>query len=203
MAHHAETIRDALTRASFAILALMNAGYKEQSELNPFEVLGTTKNGVTVSFDPVHSHAITHFEDTPQLKGLVKEVIKELEIDGRELAGHKDMGRIVGTCDVVGVDETDLIVFGMRKNRQEDGLVPFTKSRQGEPCRDVAFHLLPQSNNTYILSSAWIGTFGEDDEPFPQSPNATERSKDFWNKHAFVYGSQEIIEGTETTGRPW
>lgn len=66
-------------------------------------------------------------------------------------------------------------------------------------------HLIPQADGTYVLSSAWIGIFGgkNEDEPFPQSPDATNRSIDFWNKRAFVYGSQEIVPGTVTTARPW
>ena len=168
-----------------------------------FEVFAESKNGVKVKYDTVNSHAVTHFEDTPHLKELVKEVVSNIILEGQEVASHIDVGRVVGTCDVVDVDETDEIVYGKRKNRDDDGLVPFKKSWQGEPCSKVAVHLLPQTENTYILSSAWIGTFGEDDEPFPESLNANERSVNFWNQHAFVYGSQEITEGTETTARPW
>jgi len=113
------------------------------------------------------------------------------------------MGSPVGTCDVVKVDASDEIVYGVRKNRDEDGLVPFTKTRRGEPCPYVAVHLVPQPDKTYALLSTWIGTFGGDDEPFPQAPDANERSKDYWDKHAFVYGSQEIVQGTETSECPW
>ena len=60
-----------------------------------------------------------------------------------------------------------------------------------------------QDDGSYVLSSTWIGTFSGDDEPFPNAPGATEQSKDFWSKRAFVYGSQEIQAGTETSERPW
>ena len=167
------------------------------------ELLGTSKNNIQVVYDPIHSHAATHLEDTPGLKELVKEVITNLELNGQETAQHYDMGRVVGTCDVVDVGSADEIVYGVRKNREDDGPVPFTKSRKGEPCRYVAVHLVPKSDDVYILSSAWVGPFTDDDEPFPLSKDATDRSKDFWNKHAFVYGSQEIIAGTETKKKPW
>jgi hypothetical protein len=167
------------------------------------EIIAKSKNGKEVTFDPVHSHAVTHLEDTPGLASLVKEVVGGLDLNGQEIAQHFDLNRIVGTCDVVNVNDSDEIVYGMRKNREDDGLVPFVKNRDGDPCSYVAVHLLPKPDESYELSSAWIGTFGEDDEPFPQSLNANERSKDFWNKHAFVYGSQEIMPGTETSARPW
>jgi hypothetical protein len=167
------------------------------------KLLYKSKNGVSVTYDPVHSHAATHLKDTPQLAILVAEVVGNMDLTGQEVAKHVDLGRVVGTCDVVAVDETDEIVYGVRKNRDDDGLVPFTKTREAEPCPYVAVHLLPQEDGTYILSSAWIGTFDDDDEPFPQSPNATNRSAEYWKHFAFVYGSQEMIPGTQTTSRPW
>ena len=167
------------------------------------ELITKSKNGVEVTFDPVHSHAATHLEDTPGLVDLVKEVVGGLALNGQEIAQHFDLGRIIGTCDVVSVSDSDKIVYGVRKNREDDGLVPFVQNREGDPCSCVAVHLLPQADTSYVLSSAWIGTFGEDDEPFPQSPAANERSVDFWNKHAFVYGSQETVPGTETPVKPW
>ncbi len=176
---------------------------KESAENLQQELIGQSKNGIKVTYDPVHSHAATHIEDTPQLRDLVAEAINSMDLDGKEVATYVDMGRIVGTCDVVDVDETDEIVYGIRKNRGDDGLVPFTKTRMGDPCPYVALQLIPQPDTSYVLTSAWIGTFGDDDEPFPNSPNATDRSVEFWNKHAFVYGSQEIVNGTETINRPW
>ena len=167
-----------------------------------WKLLGLSKNGVRVVYDPVGSHAATHFEDTPQLEGLVREIVADMELDGREIGTHVAMGRVVGTCDVVMVRAGDEIVYGMRKNRADDGLVPFVKNRSGEPCSDVAVHLAPQDDGTYVLWSAWIGTF-DDDEPFPGSPKANERSVAYWNTYAFVYGSQEIVAGTETSLCPW
>lgn len=167
------------------------------------EQIATSKNGVRVVYDAMNSHAATHIEDTPGLKELVQEVVAKLELTGQEIAQHYDMGRVVGVCDVVDIDNKDEVVYGIRKNREDDGLVPFVKNREGDPCKLVAVHLVPQAGNKYVLSSAWIGPFTDDDEPFPLSEDATERSADFWDKHAFVYGSQEIIAGTETSAKPW
>lgn len=162
-----------------------------------------SKNGVTATYDPIHSHAATHLQDTPELKDLVIEVVASLNLTGQKIARHFDLGRIVGTTDVVAVDDTDEMVYGMRKNREDDGLVPFTKTRRAKPCSYVTIQLAPQNDGTYELTSAWIGTFDDDDEPFPQSPNATERSVEYWRHWAFVYGSQEIVPGTETKICPW
>lgn len=167
------------------------------------ELLAKSKNNVPVYYDPVNSHAATHLEDTMGLKDLVKEAISNLVLSGLEYSSHIDMGRVIGACDVVNVNEGDEIVYGIRKNRKDDGLVPFVKNRQPEPCSTVALHLVPREHGSYILSSAWIGVMDPEDQPFPQSPNATDKSIEYTDMHAFIYGTQEIIEGTETPIKPW
>lgn len=167
------------------------------------KLIAQSKNRINVFYDPINSHAATHLEDTPQLMDLMTEAIENMILEDENIATHVDMGRVVGTCDVVKIDESDEVVYGIRKNRDEGGHVPFTKNRKGDPCSSVAVHLIKQSDKSYILSSAWIGIFGEEDEPFPNSPEANERSIDFWNSHAFVWGSQEIQPGTLIKDYPW
>lgn len=165
-------------------------------------LLCNSKNDKRVTYDPIHSHAATHLEDTPQLKALVIEAIEGMILE-EDIMKDINMGRVIGTTDVVEVNEMDEVVYGIRKNREDEGHVPFTKSRPGNPSSCVSLQLVKKTNGTYELTSAWIGTFEDDDEPFPNSPLATSRSKDFWSKHAFVYGSQEIQTGTETAKCPW
>jgi len=57
------------------------------------------------------------------------------------------------------------------------------------------------TDETYQLSSVWIGTW--DDPPFPQQPHATLESKPYWSTHAFVWGSQEIEPNSELKSCPW
>ncbi len=168
------------------------------------ELLAKSKNRVRVVYDPVGSHTATHIDDTPQLKNLLIEVISRMSLEDDEIKTHVDIGRTIGVCDVIETNEDDILVYGVRKNREDDGLVPFVKNRKGDDCSTVAMHLVRQANSDYFLSSAWIGVFDEkNDEPFPQSATATKNSIDFWDKHAFVYGNQEIIAGTETNSCPW
>lgn len=168
-------------------------------------LLCKSKNNINVTYDHVGSHAATHIKDNPGLGPLVKEAIGAMDLLDEDIKTHIDMGRTIGVCDVVHVDDRDEIVYGVRKNREGDGLVPFTKSRGGDPCSTVAMHLVRQDDGSYVLMSAWIGIFGNDsdDEPFPESPDATPNSIPFWDKRAFVYGSQEIVRDTETTIKPW
>jgi hypothetical protein len=165
------------------------------------ELLCRSRNGKHVYYNPINSHAATHFTDTPQLKELVIEVLKNRDLNDDNLEFDIDMGRVVGTTDVVEVDDADEIVYALRKNRAEQGYVPFTKSRKGQPDSFISIALVANQDGSCELSSAWIGVW--DDPPFPQEPHAPPESKVYWSKHAFVWGSQEIEEGTETSDCPW
>ena len=161
-----------------------------------------TKNNIEVVYNPIASHAATHFDDAKQLKELTIEAIGLLDAVGDIIEESIDLGRMICGSDVVEVTANDEIVYAMRRNRYDDGLVSFVKNRAPNPCSTVAVHLR-RDGERYILYSAWIGVIGGDDEPFPQSPDATSRSVSFWRKRAFVWGSQQIVAGSLTTEYPW
>lgn len=165
------------------------------------EILCVSRNGKQVYYNSMDSHAATHFADTPKLKELVVEVLRGRDINNDNLEVDLDMGRTIGTCDVVETDDSDEIVYAMRKNRSEQGFVPFTKSRDTQPSSYISIALIANLDGTYQISSAWIGTW--DDPPFPQQPHATQESKSYWSRHAFVWGSQEIEPNSAINSCPW
>lgn len=167
------------------------------------ELLATSANGRKVYYRNPHSHAALHFQDTPGLREAAAEAVRGMTLTEKDLGTQVDLGRIVGACDVVSTTPDDEIIYGVRNQRFQDGLVPFVKHRQGDPTSSVALHLVLQEDGSYDLSSSWFGVYDGDDEPFPQAPEATPRSVSYWDSHAFVYGSQAIEPGTETTEKPW
>jgi hypothetical protein len=165
------------------------------------EFLCSSANGKTVVFDPVHSHAATHFHDNPKLRRLAAEHISTLLLEDELTAMDTDMGRIIGDSDVVDTDNTDNICFAMRKNRRDQGYVPFTRSRPVQPSTMLSVYITHKDNDTYELVSTWIGSYKT--PMFPQMNNATSESVEYWSSHAFVWGSQEIIDGTVLGDCPW
>lgn len=165
------------------------------------EFLCMSANGKSVVFDPVGSHASTHFHDAPGLRGEVVGLIKSLVLESDLIARDYDMGRVIGNNNVVEIDDTDELVYAMRKLREDQGYVAFTKSQSSAPCTKISVHLIQLDEDTYNLYSTWVGEY--ESPPFPQMKIATAESIPFWSKHAFVWGSQEIIPGTETAECPW
>lgn len=169
--------------------------------MNNYEVLCESANGKSIIYDPVNSHTATHFHDAPELRKLVIEYLITSALDGELIAKDVDMGRTIGNSDVVATDKSYEIIYAMRKNREDQGYVPFTKTRHTEPCSLLSVYIVCKDENTYELLSAWIGNY--ESPMFPQMDNATEASIPYWSSHAFIWGSLEIIAGTERNDCPW
>ena len=158
-----------------------------------------SRNGKRVMYDPVYSHAATHFADAPGLAEVVIEIISNRDLYGEKIEFDTDMGRIIGEMDVVDVNERDDILYAKRKNR--DLYVPFVKNRSRQPTNLVSIGLLWRDGSHYELTSAWFGEL--ESPPFPGEEGAGRESIDFWNIHAFVWGSQSVQEDTITPVCPW
>lgn len=163
--------------------------------------LCSSANNCAVYFNSVDSHTATHFEDAPQLQEIATNVISTKMLEGAIVTLEVDMGNSIGVTDVVEVDVSDEIVYAIRKNREDQGLVPFTKSRKQQPSSLVSLYLVKRDSSTYELSSAWIGEF--ESPSFPMMKNADAQSKPYWSKHAFVWGSQQIIPDSVVANCPW
>lgn len=158
-----------------------------------------SKNGIEVTFDSQYSHAATHIADTPELIGLIKELLESSDLQGESVRFAKDMGRIIGESDLVETDSSDDIVYAKRKNR--DVFTSFTKSRKPVDSRLLSVSFERLEDGTYDLDSAWIGPI--DSPAFPGEPDADETSIPFWTSHALVWGRQEVQADTVTKTCPW
>lgn len=166
--------------------------------LEDYTHFGHSRNGLRVVYDPVGSHVSTHFADTPNLRSLVEKIIAQTEVSGDSMGFETDMGEIVGHSDLVETDETDTIVYAQRPNR--DTYMRFTQSRPPQPSSLVTVILTRQTEDTYNLFSAWIGSLTP---AFPGSPREEEGSKAFWETHALAWGNQEVDPDSITRQRPW
>lgn len=139
-------------------------------------------NNIKVWYDPASSHAATHIQDTPTLLGLAQEVITQTTVTGPYMQFHIDLGRTVGTTDLVETRPADEIVYAKRKNR--DSYTVFNKTQPAQPCSIVTLALENQEDGTYELVSTWIGP--SDSPSFPGTQRETSESKEFWSKHALA-----------------
>lgn len=161
------------------------------------ELLGETKNGHLVYLDLDYSHAVTHFEHHPQLRKAVGKIISTLEATEDLVRIEQDMGEPVGTTDLVETADGDEIVYAIRPRRQIYSR--FVKGKTSVPSTFVTV-TLRKKDHDYFLYTAFVG---KNTPSFPGGDYLPEQSKEFWAHHALVWGSQDVISGSETTKCLW
>ena len=132
---------------------------------------------------------------------ILKEALSRVHLSGEQFSLQRvDFEEVVGETVCVVTSDKDEVIFAQRPKRF--GLSRFVKNRTPEPCSSVCMILKRAEDqvNTYVLITAFIGVCPE---PEPWDRNATEKSIEFWSSHALVWGSEEVVPGTETTECPW
>ncbi len=162
------------------------------------EFLGKTENGFEVYMDRASSHAITHIAHHPKLFELIKKIIPTIEATGEVIRLDKDMGEEVGTTDLVETGEYDEIIYALRPLRTQYSR--FVKGKKSQPTSWITIDLRRAGDTEYNLYTAFIGQLTPS---FPGGNFLPDQSMEFWSKHALVWGSQEVIPGSETAKCPW
>ncbi len=162
------------------------------------ELLGYSKNQKPLYLDLSSSHALTHFERHSNLKSLVKEFIPSLSLDTPIVRREISTDRDIGLCDLVSTTAADEIVYAKRPLRHT--YTRFVKNRTSEPTSWLTIDVREQANGDYFLYTAFIGRLVPS---FPGGNFLPEQSRSFWSNPALVWGSQDIVPGTETANCPW
>ncbi|MCI0597682.1 hypothetical protein L0Y34_01245 [Candidatus Parcubacteria bacterium] len=153
------------------------------------KLLGTLQNGERV-FDRPRSH----LHENPALLKYLAHALIRIEPNNRPfIVEAVDFGQIIGESNCIETTPEDEIVFARRPRRA--GLTRFVKNKERVPTSQLTAILL-KTDEGYILISAFLGPKAE---PEPWDKNATEASEKFWNTHAVVWGTEDIIPGTETS----
>lgn len=154
--------------------------------------------GILASGHRVVDRHNTHIH--PDVLPLLPEALGKIRLTEQFMVVQVDFDHAVGNTTCVVTNSGDLIIFAKRPKRS--GFTRFVKNRKPELCSSVVciFMKAQDEVDTYVLITAFVGT---KPEPEPWDRNKTENSVAFWNSHALVWGSESIVEGTETAECPW
>ncbi len=163
-----------------------------------FDIKHTLQSWRFASGEEIRDREISHLH--PNVKEFLGEVCEKIQSNGREVIIEEvDLGRPVGLNMRVKTTQEDEIVFAQRPNRE--GLTRFVKNRQPEMCSQVRIVLKrAKTFDGYEISTAFIGTAATLE---PWHKDATPDCIEFWNTEAMIWGSEPVIEGTETIECPW
>ena len=164
------------------------------------ELLGHTAGNFPVHLNEKSSHAQTHLIQHPLLLDAVKKAIPTIEGDDDIIRIQVNAGEIIGTTDLVETSPDDEIVYAKRVAR--DIYSRFVKNKQPIPTSTITIDIRKETSSapSYYLYTTFIGGVTPS---FPGGEFLPQQSVEFWSTHALVWGTQEIIAGTETTVCPW
>lgn len=167
------------------------------------EFVGESSNGKKVYVETETSHAATHMKDTPGLLELVKEALPTIVLpDGeKRVELEVDMGRPLGKLELVEIRPGEEVIYAKRPNR--DKYAPFVKRepKELETTSSLVLSLDKVNEDEYDLYTTFIGPLT------PSLPHGDGKDRpgiiDFWNTHALVLGTQEVLSETKTNKCPW
>lgn len=140
---------------------------------------------------------------------LLPDALARIESQGRKfLVEEVVFDHTIGGTTCVATAAGDQIIYAKRPGRW--GYTRFVLNRTAEPCPSIVVILKAGDGGEYILITAFIGHRPEpepwDRRNFAQQPDPQEAerySREFWSSHALVWGSEEVVPGTETRRCPW
>ncbi len=157
------------------------------------ELIGHLSNGERV-FDRPRSH----LHQNPSLLKNLPEALLKIDPEKREFFIETvDFGREIGVSNCIETKEEDEVVYAQRVGRF--GMSRFVKNRTAEPSSQITV-ILKKIPEGYITISGFVGPKAERE---PWDAHADKNSIPFWRKHAIIYGTEQIIPGTETKKCPW
>lgn len=134
----------------------------------------------------------------PNLLGLVKEAISQLELSKNNRTIEHDMGRSIGYGDVLSTKESDVVFYARKLG--EDTYTKFVKNRSTDATQYLTLELSQDEDGDYALRNVWIGRAYP---PAPDNKAATPRSKKYWKSHAVAYNGQAVVSSTITKDCPY
>jgi hypothetical protein len=164
------------------------------------EKLGYSADGKAVFLNEKSTHAKTHIAHHPRLLEAVKAALPDITLDCELIRLELKATEIIGTTDLVATTNEDEIVYALRVGRSIYSR--FVKNKKPTPSKQFVIDVRQNrvSKNDYFLYTTYVGGLTPS---FPGGNFTPEKSRVFWSNHALVYGTQELVPGTETTKCPW
>lgn len=116
------------------------------------EKLGISADGESVFLDSMNTHIDYHLLETPNLIDLVVEVLPSISVmNKRQVVVERDLGRIVGTTNLVETTSKDDIIYAKRIGRESYSR--FARNRDPIQCRSIVV-VLRKGDSGYYLWTA-------------------------------------------------
>lgn len=146
----------------------------------------------------ISSSAGRYLSRRPYVIGLIKEVLGSLDLQGDRVVVERDMGRAIGSSDIIATSEKDTIYYA--QPIKNEVFSRFAKNRYPESSQMLTIVAVRDANDNYEVQDAWIG---DACPPFPGDVYATNDSKVYWQTHALAQDAQLIKSNSITKDCPY
>jgi hypothetical protein len=132
------------------------------------------------------------------LVAILPHIIKDIsDYTQEEIEILKNIPTLAGETICVKTSPNDKITYAIRKGKF--GHSRLVHNRIPEKCSSV-FCVLERTAGYYLIKTIYVG---EKANKEPWDKTATTNDLMFWEDHALIYNTVEIIEGSETAFQPW
>ena len=134
----------------------------------------------------------------PYIINLIKEILSSQPLKGPRIVIERNMGRNIGTTDIVSTAETDNIYYA--RAVKSDIFSRFAKNKYPQPSEMLTVIFERDNDGNYEVINTWIGL---NHPAFPGDSYETKESKKFWQAHALVHDAQNIQSKSITKDWPY
>lgn len=146
----------------------------------------------------ISSPAGIYLSRRPYLIPVIKELLTKHQLSGKRVVIEQDMGRNIGTTDIVATEDKDIIYYAQAI--KSDTYSRFIKNKYPQASSKLTIVAERNEDGDYMISDAWIGS---NHPPFPGDDIETTESKSYWGTHALVHDSLAIQSKTITKECPY
>ncbi|HSW79817.1 MAG TPA: hypothetical protein VLG47_03500 [Candidatus Saccharimonadales bacterium] len=161
-------------------------------------MLDETNDAYDIYINLISSSAGHYISRRPHLIGLVKELLSNITLRGARIVIEQDMGRGIGTSDIVATSDTDIIYYA--QPLKSEVYSRFAKNRYPQSSSLLTVVVARDSDGNYEVCDAWVGS---KHPAFPGDQHATAESKEYWKTHALVHDAQVVQSKTITKTCPY
>ncbi|MGH7238582.1 MAG: hypothetical protein ACREHG_00800 [Candidatus Saccharimonadales bacterium] len=135
----------------------------------------------------ISSSAGHYLSRRPYIITLIKEVLASLDLRGDRVIVERDMGRAIGSTDIITTSDKDTIYYA--QPIKNEVFSRFARNRYPESSQVLTIVVVRDADGDYEVQDTWIGNASP---PFPGDEHETMDSKTYWQKHALVQDAQPI-----------
>lgn len=148
--------------------------------------------------DLISSPAGHYLSRHPHVIALIKELFSTYKPHDKRIVIEKDMGRDIGTTDIVSTGEKDTIYYAQAL--KSDVFSRFARNRSPQTSTILTVIAEQDADGNYAVLDTWIGA---NHPAFPGDVHATAESKPYWETHALVQDALAIQSKSITKACPY